>query len=260
MIPVEKTMGAPPYARQVLHWFAATATAALATILLVWLRANSTTAGMVFLVLVVWWAAQAGIALSIYTAVLSAVCFDFFFLLPLHTFRIEGAQQWVAMVSFALSCLVVARLAERARKQTVRAQQREEDVGKLYSLSQEMMLFEDADRLLRDLPGAIGRIFVLDGVVLYVGDYDRFFSSTGEVSSSLRAHMQAVAQGLNPPECAICRISDQRSRTGIETRRRSRVAAGYALARGRNRGVGPGIYRRRALHRHRRFNAHRSRA
>ena len=198
MIPVEMTMGVPAYARQALHWLAATATASLATFLLVWLRANSTTAGMVFLVLVVWWATQAGIVLSIYTAVLCAVCFDFFFLPPIHTLRIEGAQQWVAMVSFALSCLVVSRLAERARKQTVRAQQREEDVGKLYSLSQEMMLFEDADRLLRDLPGAIGRIFALEGVVLYVGDYDRYFSSTGEVSPSIRAHMQAVAQGLNP--------------------------------------------------------------
>ena len=37
---------------------------------------------------------------------------------------------------------------------TRQVRQREEDVGKLYSLSQEMMLFEDADRLLRDLPGA----------------------------------------------------------------------------------------------------------
>jgi two-component system, OmpR family, sensor histidine kinase KdpD len=198
MIPVEQTMGAPPYARQVLRWLAASATAALATFLLVWLRANSTTAGMVFLVLVVWWATQAGIVLSIYSAFLSAVCFDYFFLTPIRTLRIEGAQQWVAMVSFALSCLVVSRLAERVRKQTVRAQQREEDVGKLYSLSQEMMLFEDADRLLRDLPGAIGRIFALEGVVLYVGDYDRYLSSTSEVSPSLRAHMQAVAQGLNP--------------------------------------------------------------
>jgi two-component system sensor histidine kinase KdpD len=198
MIPVEQTMGAPPYARQVLRWLAASATAALATFLLVWLRANSTTAGMVFLVLVVWWATQAGIVLSIYSAFLSAVCFDYFFLTPIRTLRIEGAQQWVAMVSFALSCLVVSRLAERVRKQTVRAQQREEDVGKLYALSQEMMLFEDADRLLRDLPGAIGRIFALEGVVLYVGDYDRYLSSTSEVSPSLRAHMQAVAQGLNP--------------------------------------------------------------
>ncbi|HEY1804736.1 MAG TPA: ATP-binding protein [Terracidiphilus sp.] len=191
-------MGASAYARRALRGLAATATAALATVAMVWLGANSITAGMVFLVLVVWWATQAGIVLSIYTAVLCAVCFDYFFLPPMHTLRIEGAQQWVAMVSFALSCLVVGRLSERARKQTVRAQQRQEDVGKLYSLSQEMMLFEDADRLLRDLPGAIGRIFALEGVILYVGDYDRFFSSTGEVSPSVRAHMQAVAQGLNP--------------------------------------------------------------
>jgi two-component system sensor histidine kinase KdpD len=198
MIPVEKTMGAPAYARQALRWFAATATAAITTLVLTWLGANFATAGMVFLVLVVWWAAQAGIVLSIYTAVLCALCFDYYFLPPVRTLRLEGAQAWVAMVSFALSCLVVSRLAERARKQTIVAQQREEDVGKLYALSQEMMLFEDADRLLRDLPGAINRIFALEGVVLYVGDYDRFYSSTGAVSASVHAHMQAVAQGLNP--------------------------------------------------------------
>ncbi len=69
MIPVEKTMGAPAYARQALRWFAASATAALTTLVLTWLGANSATAGMVFLVLVVWWAAQAGIVLSIYTAI-----------------------------------------------------------------------------------------------------------------------------------------------------------------------------------------------
>lgn len=198
MIPVEKSMGVPAYARQSLRWLAVTAVAGIATFLMVWLRANSTTAGMVFLVLVVWWATQAGFALSVYTAVLCAICFDFFFLPPLHTFLIEGAQQWVAMISFAISCVIVGRIAERARRQTLRAEQRQEDVGKLYALSQEMMLFEDADHLLHDLPGAIHRIFGLEGVVLYIGDYDRFYSSTGEVSSSLQAHMQAVTHGLNP--------------------------------------------------------------
>ena len=191
-------MGVPAYARQVLRWLAASATAALATLVLTRLGASSTTAGMVFLVLVVWWATQAGIVLSIFTALLCALCFDYFFLPPIRTLRLQGAQAWVAMLSFALSCVVVSRLAERARKQTIRAQQRQEDVGKLYALSQEMMLFEDADRLLRDLPGAIDRIFALEGVVLYVGDYDRFYSSAGAVPASVHAHMQAVTQGLNP--------------------------------------------------------------
>jgi two-component system sensor histidine kinase KdpD len=198
MIPEGKSMGVPAYARQALRWLAATVVAALTTFLLVWLGANSTTAGMVFLVLVVWWATQSGIVLSIYVAVLCAISFDFFFLPPIHTFRIEGAQQWVAMVSFAISCVVVSRLSERARQQTLQAEQRQADVGKLYALSQEMMLFEDADQLLHDLPGAISRIFALESVALYVYEQERFFASTNDVPASVKAQMQAAARGMNP--------------------------------------------------------------
>ncbi len=198
MIPVEKKMDVRAYSGQVLRWLAATAAAALTTFLLAWLNANSTTAGMVFLVLVVWWATQAGTVLSIYIAALCAVSFDYFFLPPVHTFRLAGAQAWVAMVSFALSCVVVSRLAERARRQTLQAEQRQADVERLYALSQEMMLFEDAERLIHDLPGLIDRIFALQRVVLYVCDHDRFYSSTGEVPASVQAHMRAMTQGLNP--------------------------------------------------------------
>ena len=191
-------MGAKAYSWQALRWIAATASAALATLLLAWLGANSTTAGMVFLVLVVWWATQTGIALSIYIAICCALCFDFYFLPPVHTFRLEGPQAWVAMISFALSCVVVSRLSERARQQTQQAEQRRADVERLYALSQEMMLYEDAERLLRSLPGTIDRIFALKGVVVYIGDYDRFYSSTGDVEASVKAHMQAVVKGMSP--------------------------------------------------------------
>jgi two-component system sensor histidine kinase KdpD len=198
MIPVEKKMNVRAHFGQVLRWFAATAAAALTTFLLVWLGANSTAAGMVFLVLVVWWATQAGAVLSIYIAALCAISFDYYFLPPAHTLRLAGAQAWVAMISFALSCVVVSRLAERARRQTQQAEQRQADVGRLYALSQEMMLFEDAERLIHDLPELIGRIFALQGVVLYVCDQDRLYSSTGEVPASVQAHMRAMTQGLNP--------------------------------------------------------------
>lgn len=186
------------YSGHILRWFLATAAATFTTFLLVWLGANSTTAGMVFLVLVVWSASQAGIALSLYMATLCALFFDYFFLPPAHTLRLVGAQAWVAMISFALGCVVVSRLAQRAREQTMQAEQRQVDVGRLYALSQEMMLFEDADRLIRDLPGLINRIFALDGVILYICDHDRFYSSGTETEASIRAHMQALTEGLSP--------------------------------------------------------------
>jgi two-component system sensor histidine kinase KdpD len=181
---------------QALRWLAATAVAAFTTALLVWLGANSTTAGLVFLVLVVWWATQAGAALSIYIALLCALSFDYYFLPPVRTFVLGGAAAWVAMVSFGISCVVVSRLSEQARRQTRQAEQRQADVERLYALSQEMMLVEDADRLIQDLPGLIDRIFGLNGVALYVCDQDRYYSSTSVIPASVQVHMLAVTQGL----------------------------------------------------------------
>ena len=91
--------------RGIVHWIVATAIASLATFALVSLHANSTTAGMVFLALVVWAATQAGITLSLYIAAFCALSFDYFFLPPYRTLRLAGAQQWVDMLTFAASSL-----------------------------------------------------------------------------------------------------------------------------------------------------------
>jgi two-component system sensor histidine kinase KdpD len=191
-------MQLPSYARDLTHWLAATLIAVAITSLMVWQGVNSTTAGMVFLVLVVWFAAQAGIWLSLYVALLSAVAFDYYFLPPVHSMWIVGIEAWVAMISFLLSCVVVGRLAERARGQARQAEQRSEDVERLYELSQEMMVQEDAAGLIRDLPLLIARIFALDGVVLYVRDLDLFYSSTSDLPMSIQASLRAMALGQNP--------------------------------------------------------------
>ena len=102
------------------------------------------------------------------------------------------------MVCFVACCLVVSRVAERARRQTRQAEQRREDVERLYELSQEMMLHEDAEELIRDLPRLINRIFALDGVVLYVCEQDQFYASTSELPMSIQASLRAVTQGPNP--------------------------------------------------------------
>ena len=164
--------------RGILHWIIGTLLATLATVLLLTLGADSAVAGMVFLVLVVWSSTQAGQWLALYIAALCALSFDYYFLLPYGTFRMAGAQEWVAMISFLISCVVVSRLAERARGQARQTDERREDVERLYELSQQMMLQEDAAGLIRDLPRLIARIFALDGVVLYVRDQDQFHTST----------------------------------------------------------------------------------
>ena len=193
-----------PQPRDLAQWFGATLAAVLTTVGLTWVGARETTAGMVFLLVVVWTATQAGIVVSLYSAILCALSFDYFFLLPIHTFTLAGPQEWVSMVTFAASSLMAGRVAERARRQARQAEQRREDVERLYTLSQEMMLHEEAAGLIRDLPRLIQRIFALECAVLYVHDHDQFHSSDVELTELFKADMRALAGGhgtaLSMPE------------------------------------------------------------
>lgn len=181
-------------ARVIFRWMAATLAAGLATALLAWMRANSTAAGVIFLLLVVWLSTVAGRWLALYTALLCALSFDYFFLAPARSLSIAEPRDWMAMLTFTASCVVVSRVAERARLQARQAEQRREDVERLYELSQQMLLHEDAAGLIRDLPGLVDRIFALDGVILYVADQDRMYSSGVEPGQSVQASLRAAAQ------------------------------------------------------------------
>jgi two-component system sensor histidine kinase KdpD len=195
----EIKVDAEAYPIRIAQWVGAIALEVAATLVLIWLRANSTLAGMVFLVLVVWLATQTGRWLALSIAGLCAVSFDYFFLPPYHTLLLAGPQEWVGMFSFAASCVVVSRVAQRARLQTKRAEQRQADVERLYALSQEMMLYEDAERLTHDLPRLIQQSFALEDVVLYVCEQERFYAAAADMPLGLRASLQALSQEQSPP-------------------------------------------------------------
>ena len=182
----------------VLHWIVGTLLAAMATLLLVGMGANSTAAGMVFLVLVVWSATQAGQQLALYIALLCALSFDYFFLLPYRSLRLASGQEWVAFVSFVASCIVVSRVAERARRHARQADSRRAETEQLYEFSQEMMLHEDAAGLIGDLPRMIARVFNLEGVVLYVRDQEQFYASSQDLPMSIQASLRAMTLSDNP--------------------------------------------------------------
>ncbi len=70
------------------------------------------------------------------------------------------------IITFAVSSLVAGRVAERARIQKQEAEQRREDVERLYLLSQEMMLHEDSAGLTRDLPRSVENLRARGGCSL----------------------------------------------------------------------------------------------
>jgi two-component system sensor histidine kinase KdpD len=196
---VETAMDLKPKPHHYFQWLGATLAAVFTTVGLAMTGARATTAGMVFLVVVVVTATQAGLAISLYSALLCALSFDFFFLPPIHTFTLAGPQEWVSIITFAVSSVVAGRVAERARKQQRQAEQRREDVERLYLLSQEMMLHEDSSGLIRDLPALVAKTFGLDGVVLYVADRNQFVSTVAELTEMFKANLRDVTTGTHAP-------------------------------------------------------------
>ncbi len=181
-----------------LRWLVATVGTALVTFLLVTTGASATVAGLVLLLFVVWLSTMAGFLFSLYAALLCALAFDYYFLLPLRSFAVSGSSQWLALLTFLIGSLLVSRIAERTSRLARQAEMRREEVERLYALSQEMVLHGDAEGLIRDVPLLLDRIFELDGVVLYVRDQDQFYASIEEIPLSLRASLRAMTQSNNP--------------------------------------------------------------
>ncbi len=60
-----------------------------------------------------------GTVLAAFTSILSAVCFAYFFLPPIHTLRLAGSGDLVALGVFLVTAVVVGELAARSRREAL---------------------------------------------------------------------------------------------------------------------------------------------
>lgn len=176
-----------------LSWLAAILCPFLLNLLLSAIHASASAAGLSSLVLVILWATLADRYVSIFLAIYSALIFDYFFVEPYHTLNISGYQSWLSMIAYLLSCVVVNRVAELARRQTLQANQRREDVERLYDLNQDLMLHGDSANLLDEIPHMIQRNFALDQVVLFSRQSDQLYPTATLAAAHLLPLLRSAA-------------------------------------------------------------------
>jgi two-component system sensor histidine kinase KdpD len=75
---------------------------------------NSTTVALAFLLVVLFAAIRWGSRPAILASVLGVICFNFFFIPPIHTFVIADPQNWVALAVFFITALTVGQLSAQA--------------------------------------------------------------------------------------------------------------------------------------------------
>ena len=93
---------------------------------------NSTTVALAFLLVVLFVAILWGRRPALFASLLGAVCFNFFFLPPVHTFTIADPQNWVALIVFFITALTVGQLSAIARRRAREAEAQRSEITRLY--------------------------------------------------------------------------------------------------------------------------------
>ncbi len=142
-------------------------------------NANLSTVSLSFLLVVLLTAASSGLRVAIFTSILSTLAYNYYFLPPIYTFTVADTRNWVALFAFLVTAIIASQLAERARRQTEKANQRRHEVEQLYNLSQQLLITENTTELLTRIPGDITLLFALEEVALFASSRNRIYRSSG---------------------------------------------------------------------------------
>jgi two-component system sensor histidine kinase KdpD len=101
-----------------------------------------------------------GRTFAIATSLVSMLVFNYVFLPPELTFTLSGEENWVGLVVFLVTGVVVADLAARARRRATEAEQRRREASLLAELSTVLLsgasVERELDRIAEDAAGVLG--------------------------------------------------------------------------------------------------------
>ena len=120
---------------------------------------NPTTVALTFLLGVLVVSATWGLRCAVFMAVVATLAFNYFFLPPVGTFTIADPQNWTALFAFLATAVIASQLSERARRAARTANERRQEVERLYAFSQQLLSTDNVAELLNDIPTYIVQTF-----------------------------------------------------------------------------------------------------
>ena len=128
---------------------------------------NATTEGFAYLLLVLVIASTWGFLEASLASIAATLTFNFFFLPPVGRLTIADPQNWVALFSFLVTSLIASRLSTEARRRTLEAVTRQQDLERLYTFSRAILLIDSSASFPSQLVHRLADVFELSAAVLY---------------------------------------------------------------------------------------------
>jgi two-component system, OmpR family, sensor histidine kinase KdpD len=149
------------------HALAGSAAVLAAAYLGVRLHVNFSTTGFLDLLIVVLAAMFSGFWQATVTSLVAFICLNFFFVPPVYTFHVADPQNWVALVAFETTALLVSRLSTQMEQQARTAILERRRMEKLYELSRRTLLMNPQQSPGSQIVTQIRDVVEVDAVALF---------------------------------------------------------------------------------------------
>jgi two-component system sensor histidine kinase KdpD len=172
---------------------------------------------LTFLVAVLVVSAFWGLHYAVFVAVAATLAFNYYFLPPYGTFTIADPQNWIALVAFLATALIASELSEKARRQTLAANQRRKEIERLYGFSQQLLTTENLPELLNQLPRFVVDGFGARAAALFVTGRPDIYRSDPNTQELDADHLRSVAARGEPTLDSTRQVSFAPLRLGVKS-------------------------------------------
>jgi two-component system, OmpR family, sensor histidine kinase KdpD len=124
---------------------------------------------MLYLLAVVTTASLWGLGPSVMVSIASVLAFDYFLVVPYHTFRIKDTQYFFTFLGLLIVGLLLSYATARLRWQTQAVRRREQDISRLYSLSRRLAVTGGRNEIIKVVLHSISETFGYDSALLLPG-------------------------------------------------------------------------------------------
>lgn len=157
------------------------------------LGANAPTVGFIYIIATLLIATTWGLAEAVVASVVATVCFNFFFLPPVHTFRIADPENWVALLTLLFASLLSSELSERARRRAADALGRQKELEHLHAVSRAILLSGADQPVGGRLAEESARVYGAASVAIYDSATGQTYSVGAPVSASVEHQLRDCA-------------------------------------------------------------------
>lgn len=156
--------------------------------------ANASTVAFCFLILVLLSAFFGDLTIAIATSIVATMCFNYFFLPPIGTWRIDAFDDWISLTAFLLTAIAISRLTASASEHTQQRRLLEKTDSQLKEFALWLLSMPREHITLQKVAEEAVRIFSLQHCSIHLHDQEKWkhFSGTGSnpLSKSVEENLE----------------------------------------------------------------------